>query len=133
MALVRAQEVRDNKTIVLVQDWNGESIYIHQQSKPMVRFKPRAGDMINALYAGVEQYDQTAHQCRTVGQFQQDRNCLRFTQMVWKGTRKVGCAYTLRSDAWNYGLYYAVCKYYPAGNTDGNFRRNVPAINKGQL
>jgi pathogenesis-related protein 1 len=43
-----------------------------------------------------------------------------FTQLVWVGTRKVGCgvAKCADKDVW-------VCDYDPAGNVQGQFRENV--------
>lgn len=46
-----------------------------------------------------------------------------FTQVVWKGSRKVGCAYKdCRSNNW--GLYI-VCEYDPVGNVIGQEQANV--------
>ena len=48
-----------------------------------------------------------------------------FTQIVWKSTKQIGCAYTLdKWDKYKYG-YYIVCKYYPAGNISGREKYNV--------
>ncbi|KAG1659436.1 hypothetical protein FOA52_001107 [Chlamydomonas sp. UWO 241] len=53
-----------------------------------------------------------------------------FTQIVWSGTREVGCAIgycpqgvTVGSTTWFGRLY--VCEYYPAGNSFGRFASNV--------
>ncbi|PVH17990.1 uncharacterized protein CXQ87_000900 [Candidozyma duobushaemuli] len=46
-----------------------------------------------------------------------------FTQVVWKGSKKVGCAYKdCRSNNW--GLYI-VCEYDPVGNVIGQEAQNV--------
>lgn len=42
---------------------------------------------------------------------------MRSTQMVWKGTTKVGCAVS-KCGIWS-------CQYWPAGNYLGDFQRNV--------
>ncbi|KAL3241175.1 sterol-binding protein [Nakaseomyces bracarensis] len=48
-----------------------------------------------------------------------------FTQMVWKDSKKVGCAYkTCGGDLHN----YIVCEYDPAGNWDGEFKDNVKPL-----
>ncbi|KAG6050981.1 hypothetical protein E4U17_006320 [Claviceps sp. LM77 group G4] len=59
-----------------------------------------------------------------------------FTQVVWKNTKTVGCA-------WNYcGLnggagkavgYYVVCKYNPFGNYAGQYADQVGRQTKGSL
>lgn len=46
-----------------------------------------------------------------------------FTQMVWKDTTKVGCAYKDCSSE-NWGLYI-ICSYDPAGNVIGHNKANV--------
>ncbi|KAI5814713.1 CAP domain-containing protein [Pyronema omphalodes] len=43
-----------------------------------------------------------------------------FTQVVWKGTTRVGCA----EKACN-GFRMHVCQYYPPGNWQGQYRQNV--------
>ncbi|KAF7933003.1 uncharacterized protein EAE97_008770 [Botrytis byssoidea] len=54
---------------------------------------------------------------------------LHFTQIVWQGSRQVGCAVkTCGTDNSIYpGMYiwYSVCNYYPAGNVIGEFATNV--------
>lgn len=44
-------------------------------------------------------------------------NAGHFTQMVWKATKKVGCAKS-KCGIWS-------CQYWPAGNYIGAFRQNV--------
>uniref|UniRef100_A0A6G1SL10 Golgi-associated plant pathogenesis-related protein 1 n=1 Tax=Aceria tosichella TaxID=561515 RepID=A0A6G1SL10_9ACAR len=44
-----------------------------------------------------------------------------FTQMVWRTTKRVGCAFA-RSKI----RTYLTCNYYPSGNWVGEFRENVP-------
>ena len=44
-----------------------------------------------------------------------------FTQMVWKDTQYIGFGMQKDSD----GKYYYVLNYYPTGNVDGQFHKNV--------
>lgn len=46
-----------------------------------------------------------------------------FTQVVWKGSHKLGCAIKDCS-AKNWG-HYVICSYDPAGNFIGDFKENV--------
>ncbi|KAI0001978.1 CAP domain-containing protein [Russula vinacea] len=53
-----------------------------------------------------------------------------FTQMVWKSTTQVGCAYQNCSGIFpaSYGLaQFYVCEYSPRGNVIGQFAQNVQA------
>jgi len=52
-----------------------------------------------------------------------------YTQVVWKGSKQVGCAVTTCPtlvDAFDNGDFY-VCEYYPPGNVIGQFPENVEA------
>ncbi|CCE85447.1 Piso0_005043 [Millerozyma farinosa CBS 7064] len=46
-----------------------------------------------------------------------------FTQVVWKSTTKVGCAY--KNCQWNNWGLYVICSYSPAGNVIGQEAQNV--------
>lgn len=52
-----------------------------------------------------------------------------FTQMVWKATKKLGCAYVTCNGKNGTPGNYLVCEYSPAGNVTnrGYFSRNVLA------
>jgi hypothetical protein len=54
-----------------------------------------------------------------------------FTQVVWKNTKKVGCAWNTKSCPGNgqankMPFYKMVCEYDPPGNYAGQFPQNVP-------
>lgn len=74
-------------------------------------------DAIDAWYDEIQHYDYSnpVHQGRTA----------HFTQLVWKDTKNVGCAYkTCGGDLYN----YIVCEYDPAGNWAGEFADNVKPL-----
>ena len=51
-----------------------------------------------------------------------------FTQVVWKGSTKVGCGAApgpATIDGTKYDGFYVVCQYAPAGNVKGQFADNV--------
>lgn len=52
-----------------------------------------------------------------------------FTQMVWKGTKEVGCAMVNNNRIAGFP-YYLACEYKPAGNYIGEFRTNVIKYNR---
>ena len=43
-----------------------------------------------------------------------------FTQVVWRGTRRVGCGKSQCN-----GLDVWICQYDPPGNVEGQYRENV--------
>lgn len=52
-----------------------------------------------------------------------------FTQVVWKGTTKLGCAYKdCSSQGW---AKYVICEYDPAGNVIGYNKANVLPLVSG--
>jgi len=47
-----------------------------------------------------------------------------FTQLVWKGSKQIGCAYSIgNSGGWTH--YYVCCDYFPGGNVIGQYQQNV--------
>jgi glioma pathogenesis-related protein 2 len=51
-----------------------------------------------------------------------------FTQVVWKGSTKLGCGAaqgTATIQGTKYNAFYVVCQYAPAGNMQGQFPANV--------
>ncbi|KAG6008440.1 hypothetical protein E4U21_004462 [Claviceps maximensis] len=56
------------------------------------------------------------------------------TQVLWKGTRKVGCATVKCAAGTIFSMHsqYSVCNYYPPGNYAGEYKENVfPPIGLG--
>ena len=51
-----------------------------------------------------------------------------FTQLVWRGTKYVGCAMVSRTGI-NGGVF-TVCNYYPWGNVARSYEKNVFSIEK---
>ena len=49
-----------------------------------------------------------------------------FTQMIWKTTQKIGCAYTVGRWKTYDECYYICCYYSPGGNLPGLYVKNVP-------
>lgn len=50
-------------------------------------------------------------------------NALHFTQVVWKSSKQIGCAWS-EAKCPN-GWYYFFCEYSPPGNVEGEFAQNV--------
>lgn len=68
--------------------------------------------VVNGWYDEVNKYDfETGSYKRGAGHF---------TQLVWKNTRRIGIGYVKVGNT-----AIVVCNYYPAGNVDGEFLKNV--------
>jgi uncharacterized protein YkwD len=75
------------------------------------RMKP--SDVVDHWGNEVEFYDYGKNACLDGSE------CRHYTQIVWKDTREVGCAYAWGEHA-KYGLQeFWVCNYSPAGNIEG--------------
>ena len=61
------------------------------------------------------------------GEAKDDEVVGHFTQMVWKGSRDVGCAAVECDDVLEDGLrqWFLVCRYWPPGNVVGKQTENV--------
>jgi uncharacterized protein YkwD len=70
-----------------------------------------AGESVRMWYDEISEYDYNHPGFGPAGHF---------TQLIWRGSRQLGCAKAIC------GRYtYWVCRYYPAGNYEGEYRANV--------
>lgn len=93
------------------QKYNGEDV---QQNLIAFSGKINGESIVDSWYKGSLNYDfkKQGWSSETGG----------FTQMIWKATKKIGCASALVKGQ---DKSYAVCVYYPAGNWEGEFEENV--------
>lgn len=93
------------------QKYNGEDV---QQNLIAFSGKINGESIVDSWYKGSLNYDfnKQGWSSETGG----------FTQMIWKATKKIGCASSLVKGQ---DKSYAVCVYYPAGNWEGEFEENV--------
>lgn len=93
------------------QKYNGEEV---QQNLIAFSGKVNGESIVDSWYKGSLNYDfnKQGWSSETGG----------FTQMIWKATTKIGCASSLVKGQ---DKSYAVCVYYPAGNWEGEFEKNV--------
>ena len=47
-----------------------------------------------------------------------------FTQVVWKFSKQIGCAYSVGKFMTYNNAYYVCCDYFPAGNYQGQYATN---------
>lgn len=95
----------------------GWNVYIEHNSSRL----PPSGHILNTFYDTGRGYDYKHP--TNVEQHKQ------FTQLVWKGSMKLGCAYQhAREDKLeDETQLHVLCLYYPAGNTNNteDYRNNV--------
>ena len=80
---------------------------------------PTADEVVKAWY-----YNEEPHYDYAKGKSKDGEVTGHFTAMVWKATKQVGCAYTFGKYGKNDG-YYVACEYYPLGNVEGQYTKNV--------
>lgn len=88
----------------------GESLSMLTEYKNKKVFYPNA---TNTWYQQIEKFDYTNPKI--------DNENAKFTQLVWKATKKVGFGYAQKSD----GTIYIVGRYEPAGNMEEKISENV--------
>uniref|UniRef100_V5H8I7 Putative scp gapr-1 like scp-like extracellular protein n=2 Tax=Ixodes ricinus TaxID=34613 RepID=V5H8I7_IXORI len=89
----------------------GENIYwMTYAKKPYSQYAPKA-----VKYW----YDENIYYNYQTGGYSQ--HTAHFTQMVWKSTTRVGCAYAVSTSS----TIFVVCKYSPQGNIPHEYQSNV--------
>ncbi|VDL85212.1 unnamed protein product [Schistocephalus solidus] len=53
-----------------------------------------------------------------------------FTQLIWKATEKVGFGFARSKDKRS---AYIVAHYYPPGNYEKDYKKNVPPLERGRV
>ncbi len=86
----------------------GENLYAFSRNAT-----PNLKKIILKWYKEQQYYNYSSNQC------QSGKVCGHYTQIVWKTTKKVGCASAQYKKGRFKGGYVTVCKYYPYGNIIG--------------
>jgi len=79
----------------------------------IIKSKANGNTVTNFWYDEVKEHNFKNHSHQLVSE--------NFTQLVWKGTKEVGFGLAKGSQ----GEILTVAYYYPAGNTKGDFEKNV--------
>ncbi len=85
----------------------GQNLYIESG-------RASADNIFNSWYSEGERYD-----------YEKGNSALHFTQIVWKETKQIGCAYQVGPWKNFPNAYYVCCNYFPEGNRYGHFIENV--------
>ncbi|WP_055077241.1 CAP family protein [Pseudanabaena sp. 'Roaring Creek'] len=98
----------------------GENLYVYYTTAPSIASDTLAKNAIDSWYNEVKLYNYaTPGFSSATGHF---------TQVVWKGSTKLGCGASKGTKTLSgrmYNAFYVVCQYSPAGNVIGQFPANV--------
>ena len=86
----------------------GENLYAFSSNAT-----PNLKNIIQSWYNEQQYYNYSSNQC------QSGEMCGHYTQIIWKTSKKVGCASAQYQKGRFQGGYVTVCKYYPYGNIVG--------------
>lgn len=116
----------DRNLASAAQVWAERRVFEHTQNSGMgenlYAAAGMAGDALQAWYQEVQGYDFTAPGFSA--------STGHFTQLVWRGTQRLGCAAARCPNLFR-GLgeaVFVVCRYAPAGNVLGEFEQNVVPV-----
>ena len=94
-------------------EWMGQNLYLKGGAAPT------GNEVANSWYSENKSYDYIKEEGKNgalVGHF---------TQLVWKASKKIGCAVAIGPWNGNDPSYYVCCNYFPGGNIQGKYKTNV--------
>ena len=107
------QHSSEQATDQIYGDWAGENLYNYWKSES--NFTVTGADGVDRWYEEIKDYDFKK------GDTKNGRGIGHFTQLVWKGTNRVGMGVAMNSQ----NNVFIVANYYYGGNIDGLFKTNV--------
>ena len=81
---------------------------------------PSAASVLKGWY-----YEEEPHYNYDTGKSKDGEVTGHFTQVVWKSSKQIGCAYSIGKYQSFNGAYYVCCNYFPAGNYQNQYTTNV--------
>ena len=91
----------------------GQNLYLSSRA-------PSAADVLQGWY-----YEEEPHYNYATGKSKDGEVTGHFTQVVWKSSKQIGCAYTVGKWSSYPNSYYVCCNYFPAGNYANKYVANV--------
>lgn len=108
----------DNELALKAQEWANRCVMEHS-----------GGDFGENLAAGTGDYSirdaVNAWTSESTKYKSKKPTASHFTQVVWKGSKRLGCASKICSGIFPQKANFIVCEYDPAGNVIGDFKKNV--------
>ena len=89
-----------------------------------------SGNARTGKYVAEYWYSENNNYSYSTGKSRNGSPIRHFTQLVWKNTKKIGCAVAIGRWKIYRKSYYICCYYSPGGNLSGRFTQNVLRPNK---
>ena len=89
-----------------------------------------SGNARTGKYVAEYWYSENYNYSYSTGKSRNGSPVSHFTQLVWKNTKKIGCAVAIGRWKIYSQSYYICCYYSPGGNLSGRFTQNVFRPNK---
>ena len=94
--------------------WMGQNLYVAGGKIP-------TGDEVaNSWYAENSNYNYSTGKAKDTS-----KAIGHFTQLVWVGSKQIGCAVATGEWAGYNPSYFVCCNYFPGGNVQGQYTKNV--------
>ena len=97
--------------------YNGQPV---GQNLYLSTWAPSATNVLTSWYT-----EEQVHYNYATGESKDGEVTGHFTQVVWKSTTKIGCGYAVGKWKTYSNSYFLCCDYYPAGNYQGQYVKNV--------
>ena len=105
-------------SLIHTQDkYNGQYV---GQNLYLSSWAPSADDILEGWYT-----EEIVHYDYTTGTSKDGGVIGHFTQVVWKSSTQIGCAYAVGKWGSFSNSYFVCCNYLPAGNYIGEYTKNV--------
>ena len=91
----------------------GQNLYVST-------WAPSAADVLQGWY-----YEEEPHYDYAKGKSKDGEVTGHFTQVVWKSSKQIGCAFSVGKFMSYNSAYYICCDYFPAGNYQNQYTTNV--------
>jgi hypothetical protein len=97
----------------------GENLAAIYDQWPFGKYAPKHNFPVAEWEKEVANWDLIRKTSKGTGKY------LHFTQLIWAGTRLVGCGFALVENPETHFHSVWVCKYYPAGNDESQMEKNT--------
>ena len=94
--------------------WMGQNLYVSGGKAPT------GAEVANSWYSEISDYNFSTGKPKS-----SSKVTGHFTQLVWIGSKQIGCAVATGEWAGYKPSYFVCCNYFPGGNVSGQYTKNV--------